>query len=83
MAAGGGGMVNRVFLVTHTHELSGGEEDDKLIGVYSSEENADAAIVRASRLPGFREHSDGFHVDSYVVDADHWTEGFITSVPAE
>jgi homoserine kinase type II len=73
-------MVDRVFFVTHTHELSGGEEDEKLIGVYSSTENADAAVVRASGLPGFREHPDGFHVDAYAVDVDHWTEGFVTTM---
>lgn len=72
-------MVDRVFLVTHSHELSGGAEDEKLIGVYSSKENADAAVIRATGLPGFREHPDGFQVDAYVIDADYWTEGFVTA----
>ena len=55
----------------------------KLIGVYSSEENAQSAIVRLSQQPGFVDQPDGFHIDRYGVDQDHWTEGFITAVTVE
>ena len=37
-----------------------------------------AAIARAKRLPGFRNHPRGFSVDPYVVDMTHWDEGFKT-----
>jgi hypothetical protein len=66
-----------VFVLHHIHDL-GENEDTKLIGVYSSEVRAAAAISRLSCQPGFVEHPNGFHLDRYSVDKDHWTEGFVT-----
>lgn len=66
-----------VFVVHHVHDL-GDDEDAKLVGVYSSEPAAQAAIARLSRQPGFRDTPSGFHVDRYTVDEDQWTEGFVT-----
>ena len=34
-----------VFVVQHVHSLGDGEEDAKFIGVYSSREKADAAVM--------------------------------------
>ena len=70
----------RVFVVQHEHELDGCDKV-KFIGVYSSDERARAAVDRAKGLSGFRDHPDGFSVDPYEVDMDHWTEGFITVSP--
>lgn len=67
-----------IFMVTHTHEINPGEEDDKLIGVYSNREKADLAVDRAKTLPGFRDHPEGFLVEPYGLDEDHWREGFVT-----
>jgi hypothetical protein len=67
-----------VFVVQHVHEMAGDREDVKFIGVYSTRENAEAAIARLSAQPGFRDAPGGFHVDSYVVDRDHWAEGFVS-----
>ena len=67
-----------MFLLWHTHELPGGEEDSKLIGVYSTRESAEAAQNRASQLPGFSSAPQGFTIDSYELDKDHWCEGYVT-----
>jgi len=67
----------RVFVFQHEHELDGCDEV-KFIGVYSSEERARAAVDRARALSGFCDYPDGFSVDPYEVDMDHWTEGFVT-----
>lgn len=67
-----------VFVVQHVHERDDGAADVKFIGVYSSRQNADAAVGRLSRLPGFSGAVDGFHVDEYRVDQDHWVEGYVT-----
>ena len=67
----------RVFVVQHEHELDGCDEV-KFIGVYSTKERARAAVDRAKPLSGFRDHPDGFSVDPYEVDMDHWTDGFVT-----
>jgi len=66
-----------IFVLHHVHQL-GDEEDAKLIGVYSTREHADAAIGRLSTQSGFRNHPDGFHIDLYTLNEDHWTEGFAT-----
>jgi hypothetical protein len=67
-----------VFLLWHVHNLPGGAEDVKLIGVYSSRDLAEQAQQKATLLPGFRDVPDGFCIDRYVVDRDHWTEGYVT-----
>jgi hypothetical protein len=66
-----------VFVLQHVHSREDGSEDVKFIGVYSSRENAEAAKTRLSRQPGFADVPDGFHVDEYRVDQDHWVEGYV------
>jgi len=68
-----------VFVLQHVHSRDDGEEDVKFIGVYSSREQADAAVTRMSRLPGFADAPDGFHVDAYPVDQDQWPAGYVTN----
>jgi hypothetical protein len=70
-----------VFLLYHSHDLGNGETDVKLIGVYSDEANAEAARIRTSGLEGFRDAPDGFLIDRYELDRDHWQEGYITVPP--
>ena len=70
-----------VFVLQHVHELDEDREDVKFIGVYATEEGAQAAVKRLSFQPGFRDTPDGFHVERYQVDEDHWTEGFVTDPP--
>ena len=66
------------FVLQHVHVLDEDEEDVKMIGVYSSQEAAEAAIARMRLLPGFREAPDGFNIDRYQLDEDNWTSGYIT-----
>ncbi|HEX7378039.1 MAG TPA: hypothetical protein VF278_13040 [Pirellulales bacterium] len=68
----------KVFLLQHVHSFDNCEEDVKLIGIYSSRANAEAAVTRLSQAPGFSTDAAGFHVDEYVVDNDHWIEGYST-----
>ena len=70
--------MTRVYILQHVHSFAGGAEDIKLIGIYSSRENAQAAITRLSQAPGFSESLDGFCIDEYQVDKDQWVEGFST-----
>jgi hypothetical protein len=67
-----------VFVLQHVHPQEDGAEDVKFIGVYSSRENAQAAVKRLARLPGFADAPDGFHIDQYRVDQDQWAEGYAT-----
>ena len=78
-----------VFVLQHVHVISDAREDVKLIGVYRSLEAAHAAINRLNNQPGFAEHrrlvdplndddANGFYIDEYELDKDHWSEGFVT-----
>jgi hypothetical protein len=67
-----------VYVVQHLHAAPHGDEDEKLIGVYSSEQAASEAVTRLTLQPGFCEHPDGFHISAYEIDKDHWAEGFVS-----
>jgi hypothetical protein len=67
-----------VFVLQHVHTFDDGEEDVKMIGVYSSRGQAEAAVERLSVQPGFNDTPEGFEIDPYVLDKDHWTEGYVT-----
>ena len=71
-------MTQTVFLVEHVHEMDDGSEDIKTIGIYQTREAAEAAVVRSRKLSGFSVAPDGFHVNEYTLDVDHWTSGYIT-----
>ena len=67
-----------VFVVQHVHELDGDNEDVKFIGVYSTHKNANKAVERFKLKPGFKESPNGFCVDEYPINKDHWAEGYVT-----
>ncbi|WP_454786547.1 DUF7336 domain-containing protein [Nocardia macrotermitis] len=60
------------------HELDDVSADVKLIGVYSSMESAEEAVDRLRRKPGFITSPDGFIIDRYKLDRDHWADGFVS-----
>lgn len=68
----------KVFVLQHVHELTTDVEDVKFIGVYSTEQRARDAVARLAEAPGFCDTKDGFAIDEYDVDKDHWVEGFVT-----
>ena len=70
--------MKNVFVLQHARERLGGEEDVKFIGVYSSEVAAKEAVRRLQSVAGFRDFPDGFYIDEYEIDKDHWQEGFGT-----
>jgi hypothetical protein len=68
-----------VYVLWHNgpdFEATGDTDQSKLLGVFSSEETARMWQEEASELPGFREAPDRFLVDTYELDARHWTTGF-------
>ena len=66
-----------MFLLWHGDDLNDGGPDGKLLGVYSTEDDAKARIQRAKGLPGFREYPDAFQISRYIVNKDEWTEGYV------
>ena len=67
-----------VYLLQHARPSPNGHEEVKLIGIYSSRQRAEAAIERLRSQPGFAGIPDGFTLDEYDLDRDHWAEGFVT-----
>src|SRR5262249_30013756 len=65
-----------VFVLQHSYEVEGYDET-KMIGVYASLSDAEAAVSRLRVQPGFKDYADGFHIDQYAIGVDHWQEGFI------
>jgi hypothetical protein len=49
----------------------------KVIGIYSTKALAEAAEERTRILPGFVEEPDGFTIERYEIDKDHWPRGFV------
>ena len=74
--------MTRVYVLQHVHSSDDGAEDVKFIGVYSSRENAQAAITRLAKAPGFTDAPAGFHIDEYQIDKDQWVEGYSTLTTA-
>lgn len=68
--------MEKVYLVQHEH-LINGVEDVKIIGIYSTQILAQRAIERAKSLIGFSDTPNGFYMDEYKLDEDHWTEDYI------
>jgi len=66
-----------VFVLQHSYELDSCEET-KFIGVYTSKEEAQAAIERLKTQNGFRQKPNNFYIDEYELNKDHWTEDFAT-----
>ncbi len=65
-----------VYVLFHINKLN--EDDSKLLGVYSSKENAQKAKKRMKTLPGFKDSPNSFLIDKYELNKDNWTDGFIT-----
>ncbi|MBS0253645.1 MAG: hypothetical protein JSS36_00160 [Proteobacteria bacterium] len=63
----------KIFIVQHENPETA---DVKLIGVYSSHDAANSAVARLTVQPGFRGHPNGFSIDCYTIDKDHWVEGY-------
>ena len=72
--------MKNTYLLWHTHtdeRLTGGE-DVKLLGTYSTRENAELAQAEAALLEGFKDHLEGFEISEYEMDKREWREGFST-----
>lgn len=72
------GLMESVYLLWHSRADDELGEDAKLIGVYRTMANAEAATARLTSQQGFCDHPQGFEISEYPLDKDHWTEGFVT-----
>ena len=72
--------MNKVFLLWHTHrdERLAGGEDVKLLGTFTTKENAEKAQAEAAFLEGFKDNLEDFEISEYDLDKREWREGFAT-----
>ncbi len=63
------------FVLEHSYEINGNDET-KLIGIYSTNELAEEAILRLKIQPGFRDRPEDFHISEYELNKDNWVEGY-------
>ncbi len=75
-----------VFVLQHLRsELD--SENTKMIGVYSTRDEAEAAVDRKRNFPSFSqfprivdpmidEDVSGFYIDEMILNHDYWSEGF-------
>tara|TARA_B100000530_G_scaffold313715_1_gene242255 strand:+ start:274 stop:1521 length:1248 start_codon:yes stop_codon:yes gene_type:complete len=70
-----------VFVLEHTRYEDDNSDNDiedfKLIGVFTSLEQAKAAIAQLTTQPGFQDYPNGFHIDEYPLDQINWLSGFV------
>lgn len=72
--------MKKVFILQHERpETEEVWEDIKLIGAFSSEAKAQAAIDRLRLQPGFQDYPDGFSIDEFAIDNGSWEEGLIVA----
>jgi hypothetical protein len=69
--------MNSVWLLWFVHNRDAEGEDELLLGVYRTEQDAKAAIDRLATKRGFVDEPSGFEICEYELNKDHWTEGFI------
>lgn len=71
-----------VFLLWHIYELKddfGTQDEEKLVGVFSSELKAREAIERLRGREGFRDFPLAcFEIHKMEIDRVSWTDGFST-----
>ena len=71
------GKLSAVFILWYVLEDDEFKENAKLIGVYRSPKDCNEAIERLKDKPGFRDFPEGFETNEYLLNKDHWTEGFV------
>ena len=70
-------MNDVVHLLWFVQEGTEHEDTGLLIGAYSSEAEAKAAIQRLKYMPGFANFPQGFQIHPRELNRAHWPEGFV------
>jgi homoserine kinase type II len=61
-----------------TGEIAEYEDIETLFGMYSTWQNAEAALERAKQFPAFKDHPECLKIYRQSVNRDGWTGGFVT-----
>ncbi|MCM1090827.1 MAG: hypothetical protein NC092_12425 [Butyrivibrio sp.] len=66
----------KVYLLQHSYEMENGSEETKILGIFSSNLEAEKAIEKYKKLSGFKERPDDFYIDEYELNRKYWAEGY-------
>ncbi len=69
-------MNNMTHIFTLQLTVADYDTEPKFLGVYATRSEAEAAVQRYREREGFRVHLEGFHIDEYELNKDHWKSGF-------
>jgi len=65
-------MASTVYVLTFVTTGPEGEHETTLLGVYSTQSEAEAASDRAIGVPQFAAFPEGLEIDPFVIDRDSW-----------
>ncbi|NGX31422.1 MAG: hypothetical protein K940chlam8_00790 [Chlamydiae bacterium] len=60
--------MNKVYTLSHKHTFEDEHIDEKLIGVFSSKDEALNELENYKKLEGFRDYLGGFYIQECVID---------------
>jgi hypothetical protein len=69
-------MTKSIYLLSHDYETPTSLDNGILLGIYHSEADARKSKEELATQPGFDQFPNGFHIDRYQINEDHWTDGF-------
>lgn len=77
--------MKKIFVVCHLdQETMDDDEQEKQVGVYSTNERAEQAIERLRDKPGFRDFPERWFIHELTLDQDSfWMDGFVTVYPGD
>lgn len=70
-----------LYLLYFVQEFDDGHEDVKLLGVFSSEENAEKALAIIKDIPEIKHIKNQFEIHEDKIGRLAWTEGFFVYRP--
>lgn len=71
-------MPDTYRVLWHRYVDAWGIVQQKLVGIYTSQENAKKGMALVCVQPGFRDHPDGFVIDEGMIDQTAMSNGFVT-----
>lgn len=66
------------YLLYYVKEHDDGHEDTELLGIFSTEENANRTLSKVIKTPEFKNTPNLFEISTCRVNRLGWIEGYIT-----
>ncbi len=70
--------LRKLFLLYYVYEFEDGHEDVKIIGAFSSKEQAKIGLSNIKKIPELKEAKKYFIIYENSINRLSWEEGFVT-----